>query len=231
MSEIPVLTLAGAVGDAPFLPRVPLAFSLAPGEFALIEMPGVRRAEAFADLCQGLVPLSSGEVRFLGRDWRQLPLLRAQAMRGRIGRLFHQRLPADSRDVAERILQARLHHSRTPEPELRAEAASIAVGFGLPGLPVGPAHRLSEPDLLRAAAVRAFLGEPLLLILELPAAAQHEEFIERLLLAGAGARQRGAAVMWLAVPGPALRQQAVMPTQRLRLTDAGMVARSQERAA
>jgi phospholipid/cholesterol/gamma-HCH transport system ATP-binding protein len=231
MSAIPVLTLAGAVGDAPFLPHVPLAFALAPGEFALVEMPGVRRGFAFADLCQGLTPLSSGEVRFLGRDWRQLPQAHAQAMRGRIGRLFHQQLPADSHDVAARILQARQHHSRTPEPDLRTEAAAIAVSFGLPGLPVGPAHRLSEPDLLRAAAVRAFLGEPLLLILELPGAAQNEEFIERLLVAGATARQRGAAVLWLAVSGPALRHRAVMPTQRLRLTDAGLVARARERVA
>src|SRR4051794_18917951 len=99
MSEIPVLTLAGAVGEAPFLPRVPFALSLVPGDFALVDTPGVRRGAAFADLCQGLTPLSSGEVRFLGRDWRQVPQAHAQAMRGRMGRLFHQRLPVDTADV------------------------------------------------------------------------------------------------------------------------------------
>jgi phospholipid/cholesterol/gamma-HCH transport system ATP-binding protein len=224
MTDIPVLALAGAVGDAPFLPRAPLALSLAPGEFALIDTPGPRRGAVFADLCEGLTPLAAGEVRFLGRDWQQVPQIHAEAMRGRIGRLFHQRLSADTPDVAARILLARLHHTRVPEPDLRAEAASIAVQLGLPGLPVGPARELSEQDLLRAAAVRAFLGEPRLLILELATAAQHEDFIGRLLVVCAAARRRGAAVMWLAVAGPALRLRAVMPTQRLRLSDTGLAA-------
>ena len=69
MSDIPVLALAGAVGDAPFLPRAPFAFSLAPGEFALIETPGPRRGAAFADLCEGLTPLAAGGVRLSGKSW------------------------------------------------------------------------------------------------------------------------------------------------------------------
>jgi phospholipid/cholesterol/gamma-HCH transport system ATP-binding protein len=224
MSDIPILALANAVGDSLLLPRAPLALSLAPGEFALIETPGPPHGAAFADLCEGLTALVTGEVRFLGRDWRLVPNVHADALRGRIGRLFHQRLRSDTPDVAMRTMLTHLHHTRVPEPDLRAEAARIAVHFGLPGMPVGPARRLSERDLLRAAAVRAFLGEPDLLILELPAAAQNEDFITRLLVACATARQRGAAVMWLATAGRALQTRAIMPTQRLRLSDTGLAA-------
>jgi len=218
-----VLALACAVGEGPLLPRGPVDLVLSPGDFAVIETPGARRGAAFANLCAGLVSLSAGSVRFLGRDWRAVPDDHADALRGHIGRLFHQRLRADTPDVASRVLLARLHHTRTPEPALRDQAAALAVNFGLPGLPTGPAWLLSEADLLRAAAVRAFLGEPRLLILELPPAAQDDDFLSGLLSAGTDARRRGAAVMWLAAAGPALRTRAAMPTQRLHITDYGLI--------
>jgi phospholipid/cholesterol/gamma-HCH transport system ATP-binding protein len=217
-----VLALAGAVGESLFLPRGPVDLVLSPGDFVLIETPGTRRGAAFANLCAGLVPLSSGSVRFLDRDWVAMPAVHAQALRGHIGRLFHQRLPADTPNVAARVLLARLHHTRTPEPVLRDQAAALAQHFGLPGLPMGSARLMSEKDLLRAAAVRAFLDEPRLLMLELPPAAQEDGFLSALLTAGTDARRRGAAVMWLAGVGPALRTRAAMPTQRLRIGDYGL---------
>ncbi len=228
----PVLVIDAARGTGPFMPQAALGLTLPGGDFALIEVPGSRRGGAFADLCAGLAPLSAGGVHFLGRDWTTLPARQADALRGQIGRLFHQPLHPDTPDVASRVLLARLHHTRIPAPALRAEAADLALRFGLPGLPIGPARLLTEPDLLRAACIRAFLGQPRLVILELPAAAQQDELLLALLGASAEARGRGAAVIWLAAAGPALRDRSIRPTHRLRLTDAGLVPlRSLARAA
>jgi len=218
----PILALDDARGTGEALPRVPLRLELCDGDFAVIEVPGPRRGAAFADLCSGVAPLGGGTVRFLGRDWSTVPREYADALRGHIGRLFHQALRADTPDVAARVLLGRLHHTRIPEALVRAEAVALAQRFGLPGLPAGPARLVSEPDLLRAACVRAFLGSPRLLILELPMAAQGEDLRSALLGAGAEARGQGAAVMWLAAPGPALRDPVVRPTHRLRLSDAGL---------
>ncbi len=204
------------------MPRAPLRLELCEGDFAVIEVSGPRRGAAFADLCSGLAPLAGGQVRFLGRDWSTAPREHADALRGHIGRLFHQPLRPDTLDVAARVLLGRLHHTRIPEADVRTEAIALAQLFGLPGLPAGPARLVSEPDLLRAACVRAFLGSPRLLILELPMAAQADDLRSALLSAGAEARGQGAAVIWLAAPGPALRDPAVRPTHRLRLSDAGL---------
>lgn len=203
------------------MPQIPLDLVLAPGEFALIEVPGRRRAAAFADLCMGLVPLAHGAVRVLGRDWTTLEAQQAGALRGRIGRLFAVPFRADTPDVAARLLLGRLHHTRTPEAELRAEAAALAVRFGLPGLPAGPARLLSDADLLRAACVRAFLGQPRLIVLELPLSAQEDGILSASLSLGAQARGDGAAVVWLAAAGPALRFRSLAQL-RLRLGDAGL---------
>jgi phospholipid/cholesterol/gamma-HCH transport system ATP-binding protein len=222
VSAPPVLALEAARGVGERLPLAGLNLTLSEGDFAMIEVPGSRRGAAFADLCSGLAAVTAGCVRFLGRDWTATPHRHADALRGHIGRLFHLPLRTDTPDVALRVLAARLHHTRTPEATLRAEATALALRFGLPGLPAGPARQLTQPDLLRAACVRAFLGQPRLLILELPVTAQQDDLLPALLEAGAEARGRGTTVMWLAGPGPAARDRSIRATHRLRLSDAGL---------
>ena len=218
----PTLTLEAARGSGERMPLAALDLTLSEGDFAVIEVPGSRRGAAFADLCSGLAPLTAGNVRFLGRDWDRTPRRHADALRGRIGRLFHLPLHPDTQDVANRLLLARLHHSLKPEATLRAEAAKLAQRFGLPGLPAGPARHLTDLDLLRAACVRVFLGEPRLVILELPGTSQQDDLLLTLLEVGAEARGQGVTVMWLAASGPATRDRSVRPTHRLRLSDVGL---------
>jgi phospholipid/cholesterol/gamma-HCH transport system ATP-binding protein len=228
----PVLALDAACGIGERLPLGALDLTLAAGDFALIEVPGSQRGAAFADLCSGLVPLASGTVRFLGRNWHDTPRQHSDALRSHIGRLFHRPLRANTPDVANRVILARLHHTRTAEAVLRAEAVQLALRFGLPGLPAGPARRLTEADLLRAACVRAFLGRPRLVILELPATVQQDDLLHALLEVGAEARGQGLTVIWLAGTGPALRNRLVHATHRLRLTDKGLTTiRALEQAA
>jgi phospholipid/cholesterol/gamma-HCH transport system ATP-binding protein len=219
----PVLVLDGVRGSGEHMPIAVLDLILSAGDFAVIEAAAPRHGAAFANLCSGLVPLTTGHVRFMGRDWHRTPHRHADALRGRIGRLFHQPMQPDIQNVATRVLLGRLHHTRLPEATLRAEATNLAQRFGLPGLPAGPARGLSEPDLLRAACVRAFLGQPRLVILELPRTTQQDDLLSALLEVGAEARGRGVTVMWLADGGPALRDRSIRATHRLRLGDAGLV--------
>lgn len=232
MTATPVLAIEAARGLGERMPLGALELALSAGDFALIEVPGSRRAAAFADLCAGLVPLISGSVRFLGRDWATTPREHADALRGHIGRLFYVPIRVDTPCVAKRVLLSRLHHTRISEPELRAEAATLAQRFGLPGLPAGPARLLTDTDLLRAACVRAFLGQPRLVILELPVNAQQDDLVPALLKVGAEARGQGVTLIWLASAGPVLRDRSIRPTHRLRLSDARLASlRRLERAA
>ena len=134
----------------------------------------------------------------------------------------HLPLRADTSDVAAGCCWPGCTIPAPPKTTLRAEATRLAQRFGLPGLPAGPARRLTEPDLLRAACVRAFLGQKRLVILELPVTAQQEDLLPALLAVGAEMRGQGVTVMWLAGPGPALRDRSIRATHRLRLNDAGL---------
>jgi phospholipid/cholesterol/gamma-HCH transport system ATP-binding protein len=227
-----VLELEAARGDNDRLPLRAMDLAVGAGDLALIEVPGPRRGAVLADLCMGLVPLVSGSVRFLGRSWHPMPQRHADALRGHIGRLFSSPIRPDTPDVARRVLLARLHHTHIPEPALRLQATRLAERFGLPGLPTGPARLLTDNDLLRAACVRAFLGQPRLIILELPSAVQQDDLVAALLSVCAERRGEGVAVVWLAGPGPAVRNRSIRATQHLRLGDTGLLpARPQSRAA
>ena len=55
---------------------------------------------------------------------------------------------------------------------------------------------LRRQDLQRAACVRAFLGKPVLLILEEPTAGVYPQIMSPLMASIRTARARGAAVLW-----------------------------------
>src|SRR6185312_14705830 len=75
-----LLAITRAVGEDGFLPQAPIDLALAPGDFALVEVPSPLHGSSFANLCMGLTLLSNGNVRFLNRDWNVVPEVYAQAM-------------------------------------------------------------------------------------------------------------------------------------------------------
>jgi phospholipid/cholesterol/gamma-HCH transport system ATP-binding protein len=215
-----ILELVGAV---PRLSRASLSLQLLAGEFVLIQCRDSAWAAIFADFCCGLLPPQEGDVRFFGRDWARLSNTGAAALRGRIGRIFHQSGWIDFLDIETNILLSQLHHTRRPLSDLRAKAGSLAHDFGLPGLPTDPPNALSEGDLARAACIRAFLGEPLLLVLESPVHAQYSDLAPPLLNAILGACDRGAAALWL-TPGDVVWSDRSAPaTARFRLSEQGLI--------
>jgi phospholipid/cholesterol/gamma-HCH transport system ATP-binding protein len=213
------------IDGAQATPADPLVtLRLTAGQLAMIDTPNPEHATMLADLCTGLLPLANGAVRFLGRDWTGLPHEHVAAMRGRIGRIFGGTGGwIGFIDVETAVLLPRLHHTRRPAGLLRDEAAALARRFGLPGLPLERPNRVSAADLSRAACVRAFLGEPLLLVLESPARGQLDDLLPPLLDVLTAALDRGAAAVWLA-PGDRVWRDASIPvTYRYRLREQGLV--------
>lgn len=217
----PVLDLAGARpstdrGEAP-PPRTDLR--LMAGELALIDARRAARSAWLADLCCGLLPLVEGSARFLGRDWSAVPKDYANALRGRIGRVFSAGGWIGFIDVAANILLPQLHHTRDDASELRARAADLCCAFGLPGLPLVRPGELAASDLARAACVRAFLGDPMLVVLESPVQGRFATLLPPLLQALAAARDRGAAAIWITRSDIVWRDPSVPAALRLRLGD------------
>ena len=166
------------------------------GDLVLVQPGDEQQEQTLANVACGLVAPVSGDVRFLGRDWAAMSSHNANAMRGRIGYVFRTGEWIPHLSMADNILLAELYHTRRPYAEVREEAAQLAVRFGLPGLPLEPASRLSVPDLRRASYVRALLGEPQLILLASPVWEFVIEILDPLINAIRAARDRDAGVLW-----------------------------------
>lgn len=222
----PVLELEDAFPDfeTSVLPNAKLRLRLCPGECVLVETHDPERATALADLCSGMVPLIGGTVRFMGYDWDELDEERRLALRGRIGRI-HQRAPWPGLLRTHlNVMLPLLHHTREPVAEIARNALELAQHVGLPGLPLVRPDRLGESDLVRAACVRAFLGEPQLLLLEGGAVAtEHAELVPSILDLLLRALDRGAAALCFTRDLPLWRQQRFPLSQRLHLLEDGLI--------
>jgi phospholipid/cholesterol/gamma-HCH transport system ATP-binding protein len=225
-STAPVLEIVDAlVESGPDLGcTASLSLCLRPHDCALIEFADPRQLATFADLCSGMLPLRSGHVRFLGYDWSGLPDEFAAALRGRIGRGFGTAFWLPFLDIETNILLPQLHHTRRRIDDLRREALTLANAFGLPGLPLGRPGEVADSDLARSALVRAFLGEPMLLLLEEPGDRELVSVTSALRNCVATACDRGAAVLWLASSHAFAMDQWLSTSYRMRLTDGGLVA-------
>ncbi len=208
--------------EASALPNAPLDLALGRGECALIETPDPARMTALADLCSGMTALRDGEARFMGYDWTALNRERAAALRGRIGRIHRRGAWNGTLGTHINIMLGQLHHTREPEPSIARAATDLARQLGLPGLPLVRPDQLSERDLMRAGCVRAFLGEPQLLLLETSISADRPELTVPLLDLLSHALDRGAAAICFTRQAPFWQAQAFPMAHRLSLTDDGL---------
>ena len=187
------------------------------GDLVLIRLARSEQTAAFADACAGIVEPGSGTVRFLGRNWSKLRPDQGNALRGRISRVFGAGNWVNHLSLMENILLPQSHHTRRPARQLCDEAAKLAQLFGLPGLPLGLPGDFTATDLQRAACVRAFMGQPLLILLEEPTSGIFLDIISALMSAVRKARERGAAVIWLTRKERIWKDQTLPVTQRYRV--------------
>jgi phospholipid/cholesterol/gamma-HCH transport system ATP-binding protein len=195
-----------------------------PEDCVLIEVRDRSQALEFADLCCGLLPLRHGTVWFLGRDWAATPHELAAALRGRIGQVCGINSWINFLTADANILLPQLHHTRIPESLLRERAAALSQDFGLPGLPMTSLNELTFDDLVRADCVRAFLGEPQLVIVKSPELDQIVGLRPTVLSALTAVLNRQAACIWLTSSDSVWNDRTLPATKRLRLTDNGLVS-------
>ena len=199
-----------------------ICFALKPGDLLLVRIERENERLPLADATEGLSPPTQGVVTFLGDDWQSLSADRAAARRGKIGRLFEDEGWISDLDVDENIILAQRHHTHRAEEEIIEEALMFARMFGLPGLPRGRPARVRRWDLRKAACIRAFLGQPVLIILEQPVRGVYADFMAPLLNAIGSARARGAAVLWTVTDEQIWRNPGVRATTRARMLGSEM---------
>jgi len=173
------------------------SWSLEAGGLAWVWITETAAGRLLADAIGGLVEPEQGSIRFCGDDWRTLSPARSAAARGRIGRVFDPPGWISNLDVDENVLLAGRFYRRGPDTALRAEAESLALQFGLNGLPQARPSKVSRSDLRSAEWVRALVGEPDLLLLENPERGAQPDRVRALREAVQSARRRGAAVLWM----------------------------------
>jgi phospholipid/cholesterol/gamma-HCH transport system ATP-binding protein len=183
----------------------------------LIRLPRLELTTAFADACGGIMEPGSGTIRFLGHNWAELKPDQANALRGRIGRVFKTGNWINHLSLLDNILLPQRHHTRRSDRDICDEAGKLMEQFGLPGIPLGLSGDLAEADLQRAACVRAFMGRPSLIILEEPTSGIFLEVISALMKAIRDARDRGAAVIWLTRKDMIWNDQTLPVNRRYRL--------------
>jgi phospholipid/cholesterol/gamma-HCH transport system ATP-binding protein len=172
-------------------------FTINQGDLMLIRLGNEHTRLPVADAAAGMILPDEGTVRFLGNKWSELSSKDAAIERARIGRVFAGTGWISDLSVEENITLAQRHNTNRPERDIRSEAASLARIFALPGLPQGFSSTVRRQDLQRAACVRAFLGQPRLLILEEPTSGVHPQIMPALMSTIRAARARGAAVLWM----------------------------------
>ncbi|QDH14540.1 ABC transporter ATP-binding protein [Oecophyllibacter saccharovorans] len=202
----------------------PVAYSLtlAAGECALIECHDSQLAQRFTDLCAGMFTLASGSAKCLGLDWQTLDERRTNALRGLMGRVGEEAGWIDFDPMQINILAPSLYHTYTPLDELVDQATTLSEIFGLPGLPIEMPPHMSFLDRRRSEYVRAFMGEPILLLLADPISREPEDLYNAFLGQMTMACDRGCAVVWIASDRSVWKDYAQEDMQFLRLSDGGL---------
>lgn len=189
-------------------------FSLQPGELLLLRLERGHLHTPLADLLLGLIDPRHGQVCFNGQDWRQRSAAQAASQRGRCGRVFAGQNWYSALSVSANICLAQQHHSLRSLNEIEAEAAALALFFGLPGLPLGSPSKTRSEDLDRAALIRAFCGQPELMILEQPTQNLYPEIMPPLLNALRSARKKGTTIIWTTGAAEIWNEPAINASQR-----------------
>lgn len=200
-----------------------VSFSLTPGDLALVRLEMSQQRLPLADVAQGLLEPTGGQVSFMGQDWQKMDHRTAASARGKIGRIFGAAGWISNLNVDENLYLAARQHTDQTDEALAQQASQIARMFGLPGIPRDRPHQIRPTDLQRAACVRAFLGKPKLLILERPTSLVSLDILPPLVNAVRNARAGGAAVLWLTEDQMVWKDSACRPTHKFMMAGSNMV--------
>jgi phospholipid/cholesterol/gamma-HCH transport system ATP-binding protein len=195
---------------------VKMALKILSAEFILLRVDHWQQGVAVADMCSGLLVPFQGKIRFLGKNWHQLTADTANALRGRIGRVFFKGRWINFLSVLDNVLMQQLHHTRQDAVELRDEASRLAQRLGLPGIALGFPEDHTAEELQLSACVRACLGYPALILIEEPTRGLPKESLAKLINVLQSQRNQGAAIIWITGDRSIWKDTSIPSTRRLR---------------
>lgn len=213
--ELTGLRVEPELGEAP---HAPINLVLRAGELAVIRLATPRLGPPLSDAFSGLISPVEGTVQYLGQDWNELSVARANALRASIGRVAPDFAWISNLDVEENVILCQMHETHRQAADIRAEARRWAQAFGMPdGLPRGRPANISRDLLRRSACARAFLGGPKLIILDRPTDGGFAGLAAPLVEAASFLRSRHAAILWAADAMAIPTHPALRPTWELTL--------------
>jgi len=140
----------------------------------------------------------SGRVLFEGVSWEYRSTYGLLACRGRIGWVLSQPAWVNNLNVLENVLLRQMHHTTIARKQLLAEAQELAYAAQLSEVPSSRMGALEVSTLRRAEWVRAFLGNPRLVMLHRAFNGIEHTHREALTKIVCNALKRGVAILWLA---------------------------------
>jgi len=197
--EIPVLRLSNAGARDPEAGGWKfrgIDASFEQGRLYVITQTTEGMGRALLNIAGGLQRPDEGDALVGELDWRELTNDVANSWRGRIHWAFREPAWLPYMTVADGITLEERFHNRANTDALDAEAERQCRWFGLPGLPLGYPPDAAAGDLHRAECARAFMGEPLAIVLEDVLSVSPDDLGPRLASAIRCALQHGAAVLY-----------------------------------
>ena len=175
-----------------------LSFTLARGEVAVVHLEEGHENIPFAPLAQGLVVPDMGHVYFKGVDWTEMGAALLSAQRGLIRRVYEHYGWITNLDIMENLSLAESYHTRRPMDDIVHEIKGLARRFGIDLVPQARPTRVHGMTLRKLEWVRAFVGNPELILLERPLYGAPKADGAKLIQAVCEAARRGVAVLWMA---------------------------------
>ena len=202
-----------------------IAFTLRAGELAVALLEKPHWILPLADAAQGLVSCKSGEILFDGHDWQSSSPDQQTVMRSQIGRVFEGPDWISNLDIDENVTLAKRYHTDRAEQDIYDEANQLAQEFGLKdGLPHARPVAVPRDILRRSEWVRAFLGNPKLILLERPTRDLPEEWNKTLLNKVHEVIKKGTAVLWTMSNQTAWSQIDTKPSLKFKMQQTMMVS-------
>lgn len=190
-----------------------------PGDRILVLLATHTRRTSLLDLAHGLLVPDSGQIDIMGADWAAMDTYESARQRWLIGRIFDGNAWISNLTLRENIALAELHHSRRSAESIDIEIDELADHVDIhESLSKRPAV-VHARDLQRAQWVRAFLGNPELVLMDHPELGVSEDRISRLVQMVDTACVAGAAVIWVTSDRRMLRCAGTEMFLRYRIDD------------
>lgn len=204
-------------------------FSMNRGDITVVMVEEGLEHLPLAPLAQGLLKPDSGKVYFEGECWEDAGLGRQSMMRGRIRRVFEHYGWVANLDMMENLCVAESHHTQRPLEDIQQEVRSLARRFGIEDVPDERPSRVHPLILRKLEWVRAFVGNPSLIILERPFSGAPKADGASLIEAVCEATKRGVSVLWISDDPRVVECREWACVRRFRMNGEKMLAEESNR--